>query len=89
MSMEIQVLAWNSHKNVAGLLVTLNRRKKWNRNLESVVRNTKAVNTIEASETIASLKILSIYCLLNDVQRCLVYPFMLILPKYYPVVPIV
>jgi hypothetical protein len=34
MSMEIQVLAWNRHKNVAGLLVTLNRRTKINRNLE-------------------------------------------------------
>ena len=78
--MEIQVLAWNSHKNVAGLLVTLNRRKKkWN-----LERNIKAVNTIDAS-----LKILSIYFLLNDLQRCSVYPFMLILPKYYPVDPIV
>jgi hypothetical protein len=37
----------------------------------------KAVTTIEASEAIASLKIPSFF-LINDLQRCLVYPFMVI-----------
>ena len=43
----------------------------------------KAVTTIETTEAIPSLKIPYFFFLINDLQSCLVYPFVLILLKWY------
>ena len=49
--------------------------------LWSWANDDKAVTSFEASEAIASLKIPSFFKKMNDLQRCLVYSFILILPK--------